>query len=119
MFQAKSFCVVLLFCSTFMGCGGGSAPKPKTTEIATLAKSSVNSTAERIATSPKSASQEMALLLESLEAYARDYGGSFKELLATAKSVQSELSASPDQAKVESELVRLKGAADKLTESAK
>ncbi len=119
MFQAKPICIVMLVVPLFIGCAGGSAPKPKTAEIANSAKANVDQTVEQILESPQSAHAEVGLLIESLEAHAREYGGSFKELLDTAKSVQSELSGKPDKERLESILGRLTAAANKLVETTK
>ncbi len=115
----KLLVLLSLICVVATGCGSENASAPKSSETAAAAKQQIDKAVSQITQSPATASNDLGLLLESLEAYARDYGGPFKDLLETAKSVQSELNGKPDQSKLESELGRLTAAANKLVDASK
>lgn len=111
-YSVRFTCIAILACSVGIGCGDASRRQSK--EIAVQTKQNIDDAVTQILESPDSAATNVAILIESLEAQARDYGGPFNKLLETAKSVQFELERSPDNLKVESELGRLTAAAEEV-----
>lgn len=107
---------LLLLCALFpVGCGGGqSVPPPSDTEIGQMAKTRVAEFVQKTKTQPKAAASNLALLLESLDAFASQYGGPYVELRDTAKQLQGMYQRKASKQEIEGQLGKLTQQADAL-----
>ena len=101
-----------------LGCSGcrsqNAAPKPTSSEAGNLVRANVVASLERIAKVPAEAKQEISILIESLEGYARDFRGPFESLLAVAKEVQGEIQNASDAKGIQNATDKLKAALENL-----
>ncbi|MEN6498589.1 MAG: hypothetical protein ABFD16_30155 [Thermoguttaceae bacterium] len=107
----------LLLCALFLagcGTGGPTAPPPSDTEIGQMAKTRVAEFVQKTKTQPKAAASNLALLLESLDAFAAQYGGPYVELRDTAKQLQGMYQRKASKQEIEGQLGKLTQQADAL-----
>jgi hypothetical protein len=96
----------VLLAAMALGCGERAAA-PTANETATTVRKSVQSVADRVVKAPRSASIELTMLLESLEAHAKQQGGEYEELFALAQEVKGKLGDKPTPQQVEAEFGKL------------
>lgn len=100
----------LLLCVLFLagcGTGGPTAPPPSTTEIGQMAKTRVADFVQKAKTQPKTTASDLALLLESLDAFASQYGGPYVELRDTAKTLQGMYHRKANKQEIDTQLGKL------------
>lgn len=107
--NARLAAPLLLGALFLAGCGGGgpSAPPPSDTELGQMAKTRVNAFVEKAKARPATAASELALLLESLEAFAADRSGPYVELRDTAKQLQAMYQRKAPKQEIEGQLQKL------------
>lgn len=99
------------------GCGGESTPAPTTAQIGTAVKERFDSFVETALKNPKQAATEMTILMESLDAYARDYGGAFVELRDMTKAAIPEVQKAKNKLELEGILGKLQAKANEIATS--
>lgn len=91
------------------------APPPPAEETARAVKTQVDQFLAAAKVQPKSAPKQLALLLESLEARARDDAGRYAGLLDAAKALQTKYQAKANPAEIEQQIDALRQATAKLS----
>lgn len=109
------FAMMLLFSSVLTGCGAPSAPPPTETQKSEVAKKSVDEFIVAAKKSPKTAAEQLAILMESLESYASEYQGPYIELRDAAKELLSLYQSSAAKDKIDAQLEVLQQKANALS----
>jgi hypothetical protein len=112
----KPIAWIVCLCLFSVGCSDTAAP-PQTNEIATMAQSQVQSFVESANQQPRRAAAELDMMMESLDAYANDFGGEFVQLRDTAAQLKELYASEASQSELESQLEKLLTEANALTES--
>lgn len=108
-------CFTLVLLTTIVtACGGTSAPPQAESTRNEIAKKSVEEFIASAKKRPKSAAQNLSVLMESLDAYASEYEGPYIQLRDTAKELQSLYQSSAAKDKIEAQLEALKQQAASL-----
>lgn len=97
-----------------LGCGGESTPPPKSEAIGSQAKQQVQDLVAEAKKNPAKASQSVAMLNESLAAYANDYGQEFETLKAEGQKLQELYEKKAPKAEIDAQLMKLNDAANAL-----
>ena len=113
--QLVSCSVLFLLTVVFTGCGGPSAPPPSESQKSEIAQKSVEAFIVSAKKKPKSAAQELSVLMESLDAYASEYEGPYIELRDSAKELLSLYQSSAAKDKIRAQLDVLKQKAGALS----
>lgn len=98
---------IVLLCFTLCGCGKKTSPPPEQNEIANQAKALVKDFVESTKANPKNAANDAAILLESLEALANDFGEPYVALLEQGRVVEQKYQSKAPKAEIEAELAKL------------
>ncbi|HAH49540.1 hypothetical protein [Gimesia sp.] len=109
------FAMLLLFSSVLTGCGGPSAPPPSETQKSEVAKKSIDDFVAAAKKSPRTAAQDLTILMESLDAYASEYGGPYIELRDAAKELLALYQSSAAKDKIDAQLEVLQQKANALS----
>ena len=104
----------VLMTTVLTACGGPSAPPQAEHTRNEVAKKSVEEFVASARKSPKTAAQDLSVLMESLEAYASEFQGPYIQLRDTAKELQSLYQSSAAKDKIEAQLDALKQQAESL-----
>lgn len=104
------FAFPLLLCALILtGCGDGvpTVPPPSDAEMGQMAKTRINEFIQKAKSRPATAASDLALLLESLEAFANDRSGPYVELRDTAKELQGMYQRKAPKQEIEGQLQKL------------
>lgn len=107
--------ILFLFTTALTGCGGPSAPPPSETTKSEVAQKSIDEFIASAKKSPKSATQNLSILIESLDAYASEYQGPYIELRDAAKELSSLYQSAASKDKIQAQIDVLKQKADALS----
>lgn len=102
---------------TLAGCGGESTPPPTVSQIATTAKERLDGYVESALKNPKQAGDQLTVLLESLDGYAKEYGGGFVELRDMAKAMVPEVQKAKNKLELEGILAKLQNKMNEIASS--
>lgn len=103
--------LTLLCALAFAGCGGAKAPAPTKDTMSAETKTMVGQFVDK-ARNRQAGAPELAVLLETLEGRAKEFGEGHKKVLDAAKALQSAFGKSPSE--VNQKLDELSQAAAKL-----
>lgn len=107
--------LIMITC-TLTGCGGReSSPPPSQNEQSEMAQKSIDEFIASAKKSPKTAAQNLTILMESLDAYASEYGGPYIELRDAAKELLSLYQSSAAKDKIDAQLEVLQQKASALS----
>ncbi len=107
--------ILILFTTALTGCGGPSAPPPSESKKSEVAQKSIDEFITSAKKSPKSAAQNLSIMIESLDAYANEYQGPYIDLRDSAKELQSLYQSAASKDKIQAQLDVLKQKADALS----
>lgn len=99
------------------GCGRESSPPPSVSQVATTAKERLDGFVEAALKNPKQAGDQLTILLESLDAYAKEYGGGFVELRDMAKAMVPEVKNAKNKLELEGMLGKLQNKMNEIAAS--
>jgi hypothetical protein len=104
----------LAVCLGLPGCGPKASP-PAKEKVAAETKTLVHQFVTKAKSqAPKAAAADLAVLLENLEARAKDQGGGYQKLLDAAKELQKTLQGSAARPQINQQLDELSQAASSL-----
>ncbi len=86
--MGRVFSVALVFVLAFAGCGKTAAPAPTKEKMSTETKSMVDQFVDK-ARKKQAGVSELTVLLETLEARAKDLGGGHQAVVEAAKKLQA------------------------------
>lgn len=95
---------LLLLTSVLTACGGATAPPPSETARNESVKKSIDEFIAKAKKSPKTAAQNLTVLMESLDAYASEFEGPYIEVRDSAKELLSLYQSSAAKDKIEAQL---------------
>ena len=109
-----SLLILVMFALT--ACGGApSAPPPSEAKKSETAQKSIEDFITAAKKSPKTAAQELSVLMESLDAYATEYEGPYVALRDSAKELLGLYESKASKDKINAQLDVLKQKADALS----
>jgi hypothetical protein len=97
-----------------MACGRSSGSAPAANEVAKAVQFQVDPFIENARKSPKTAPEELTIMLESLDSYAQSQGEAFAELNDTAKELKAMYDRKAPKAEIDAQLDKLKAQSDAL-----
>lgn len=103
--------LALFFALAFAGCGGSKAPTPTKDAMSAETKTMIGQFVDK-ARKKQVGAAELAVLLETLEGRAKEFGEGHKQVLEAAKGLQSAYGKS--ESEVEQRIEELSQAASKL-----
>ena len=113
----RVFALLCLVLACTLGCGptGNRGPAPDLSMMSKSVSDAVNDFVAQAKKSPAQAPQKLAILMESLEADARDFGAGFVTVRDAAQELKSLYERKAPTAEIDAQLDKLKAQADALS----